>query len=131
MKVQKVSLSFPPSGSPDVVGYRLYLEEAAAPVGYQSQSWDIGNVTSIDLSTLDGMTTKDGTYNIGITAIDDAGKVGVFVVDADGEAMGHAAPSSPRAGRRPEARGSRPRRAGASGRGSLKAPETGAGRRPR
>ncbi|WP_319406188.1 hypothetical protein [uncultured Desulfosarcina sp.] len=73
MKVKTVTLSFPPSGSPDVSGYRLYMEEAPNAVGYDSPSWDLGNVTSIDLSTLDGMTTRDGIYNIGITAKDSAG----------------------------------------------------------
>lgn len=72
MPVKEVTLSFPPSGSPDVVGYKLYLEEAPTPVDYNSESWDLGNVTSVDLSTLANMTTKDGTYNIGITAVDDA-----------------------------------------------------------
>lgn len=72
-KVQSVNLSFPPSDSPDVEGYKLYLEEAPAEVNYDSLSFDLGNNTSIDLATLDGMTTRDGLYNIGITAVDEAG----------------------------------------------------------
>lgn len=73
MKVKSLILSFEPSGSPDVTGYRLYMEEAPAEVNYDSQSWDIGSTTSIDISVLDGMTTKNGTYNLGISAVDGAG----------------------------------------------------------
>jgi len=73
MPVKNVTLSFPPSNSPDVVGYKLYVQEAPGPVDYDSESFDLGNETSIDLSALPNMTTKDGTYNLGITAVDDAG----------------------------------------------------------
>ena len=55
---------------------------------------DIGNVTSIDLSTLDGMTTKDGTYNIGITAIDDAGNESSMSI-VEGVALDFVAPDPP------------------------------------
>jgi hypothetical protein len=72
-KVKSVNLSFPASDSPDVEGYKLYLEESPNEVTYESQSFDLGNNTSVDLATLDGMTTRDGNYNIGITAVDDAG----------------------------------------------------------
>ena len=78
--VKKVTLSFPPSGSPDVVGYKLYMVEAPAKVdgidengNYMSASYDLGNTTEVDLSTLPGMTSNDGIYNLGVTAIDDAG----------------------------------------------------------
>ena len=73
MAVKQVTLSFPPSASPDVAGYKLYIEEAPNEVTVDSEMFDIGNVTSVDLSTLPGMTTKDGAYNIGIAAYDDAG----------------------------------------------------------
>lgn len=73
MPVKNVTLSFPASGSPDVVGYKLYAEEVPNAVTYDSESVDLGNNTTVDLSTLPMMTTKDGTYNVGITAVDDAG----------------------------------------------------------
>jgi len=72
-KVKSVQLSFPPSESPDVVGYKLYMVEAPAVVDYDSPSYDLGDNTSIDLATLDGMTSQDGVYNLGLTAVDDAG----------------------------------------------------------
>lgn len=72
-RIKNAVLSFPPSDSPDVVGYLMYMEEAPAEVNYDSPSWDLGNETTIDLETLDQMTTKDGFYNIGIVAVDDAG----------------------------------------------------------
>lgn len=72
MAVKTVMLSFPPSASPDVAGYNLYINEAPNIVDYDSEVFDIGNNTSVDLSTIPGMTTKDGVYNIGITTYDDA-----------------------------------------------------------
>jgi len=73
MAVKQVMLSFPPSASADVAGYKLYVQEAPDAVSFDSEVFDLGNNTSIDLATLEGMTTKDGTYNLGITAYDDAG----------------------------------------------------------
>ena len=72
-KVKAVKISFPASGSPDVAGYKLYMSESPEPVGYDSPSWELGNITEIDLSTIEGMTTKNGTYNLGVVAVDGAG----------------------------------------------------------
>ena len=72
-KVKGTMLSFPPSDSPDVVGYKLYIEDVPNPVSYDSASFELGNNTEIDLSELEGMTTRDGVYNIGVVAVDDAG----------------------------------------------------------
>jgi hypothetical protein len=52
MTVKSVNLTFPASPSPDVTGYKLFMEEAPGQVTPQSQSWDLGNVTTVDLSTL-------------------------------------------------------------------------------
>ena len=78
MKVKNVTLSFPASGSPDVVGYKLYMEVSPAPVTYTSPTFDLGNSTSVDMSTLPGISTTDGIYNLGITAVDDAGNESSF-----------------------------------------------------
>ena len=72
-------LKFKASDSPDVVNYKLYIEETPNPVTYDSENVDLGNVANadgyivVDLSTFPELTTKDGTYNLGVTAIDDAG----------------------------------------------------------
>ena len=71
--VKGLTISFPASDSPDVVGYKMYVEEAPEVVTYNSLSIDLGNNTTIDMSTLEGMSTRDGVYNLGIVAIDDAG----------------------------------------------------------
>jgi hypothetical protein len=76
--VKKVSITFQPSASPDVVGYKLYMETAPNPVTYNSQMFDLGNNTTVDLDTLPGMTSTDGVYNIGISAVDDAGNESSF-----------------------------------------------------
>lgn len=73
MKVQQTILRFAASPSPDVVGYKLYIADALDQLNYDSQSFELGNVTEIDMATLDGMTTTDGVYAIGVTAVDDAG----------------------------------------------------------
>ncbi len=78
MKVKNVTLSFPASGSQDVVGYKLYMETSPSPVTYTSPSFDLGNNTSVDMSTLPGISTTDGVYNLGITAVDDAGNESSF-----------------------------------------------------
>lgn len=72
-KFKNVSMSFPASDSPDVVSYKLYVAEAPTEVTYDSESFDLGNNTTVDLSTLPSMTSKDGVYNIGVVAVDDAG----------------------------------------------------------
>lgn len=69
----KKLMQFDASDSPDVVGYKLYVEESPNEVTYESESFDLGNNTTIDLTSIDGMTTRDGVYNIGVTAVDDAG----------------------------------------------------------
>ena len=71
-KIAVKKLSFNPSQSADVVGYKLYIEEAPDVVSYDSQSFDLGVKTSgIDLGAVIG--EQDGTFNIGLTAYDDAG----------------------------------------------------------
>jgi len=94
MPVKKATLSFPPSNSPDVVGYKLYIETAPTPVDYNSKSFDLGNNTSVDLSTLPGMTTTDGVYNLGVSALDDAGNESSFSV-LENVPLDFAAPDAP------------------------------------
>jgi len=83
MKVKNVTLSFPASGSQDVVGYKLYMETVPDVVSYTSPSFDLGNSTSIDLASLPGMSTTDGVYNLGITAVDDASNESSFSLISD------------------------------------------------
>lgn len=71
--IKSKTLSFAPSDSPDVVGYKLYIEEAPNPVSYSSQAFDLGNNTEVDLISLPGMADIDSVYNMGVAAVDDAG----------------------------------------------------------
>lgn len=93
-KVQNVNLSFPGSASPDVVGYKLYMEEAPNEITYDSPSFDLVDNTSVDLSSLPGITSKDGVYNLGITAVDDAGNESSFSLIND-VPLDFAAPDPP------------------------------------
>lgn len=72
-KVLSTKLSFSPSTSEDVVGYKLYIQPVPDPVTYDSPSFDLGNKTEVFISTLPGMEEVDGVYNLGVTAVDDAG----------------------------------------------------------
>lgn len=99
--VKKVTLSFPQSDSPDVVGYKLYMVEAPAQVdevdedgNYLAKSYDLGLNTDIELSTLPGMTTNDGVYNIGVTAVDDAENESSMSI-AENVPLDFAAPNAP------------------------------------
>lgn len=71
-KVKNVTLDFPASGSPDVVGYKLYIAQSPDEVTYESMAIDLGNNTSVVLNQLEGMPTTDAIYNLGVTAVDDA-----------------------------------------------------------
>lgn len=72
-KVKALKIKFIGSESPDVVGYKLYVEEAPNPVGYESKSYDLGNRTVVPLEELPGIGDLDGTYNLGLASVDDAG----------------------------------------------------------
>jgi hypothetical protein len=80
-KIKDVTLSFPPSESSDVVGYKLYLETSPTEVTHDSPSHDLGNNTSILLNTILG--TIDGIYNVGVVAIDDVGNESDFSLMSD------------------------------------------------
>lgn len=70
-KIVSRTLTFPGSGSTDVAGYKLYIVDAAEQLTYESPSVDLGPNTTIDLATI--ASDKDGVFNIGVTAYDDAG----------------------------------------------------------
>jgi len=78
-EVKSMFLRFAPSGSPDVVTNKMYMEEVPAVVTYDSTSFDVGNslnadgLIEVDISLLPGMTTRDGIYNVGVAAVDDRG----------------------------------------------------------
>jgi hypothetical protein len=71
-KMVTKTLNFPPSVSPDVVSYKLYIEESPNPINVDaSPSYDLGNNTSVNLVDLIGR--KEGTFNIGVASVDDKG----------------------------------------------------------
>ena len=72
-KIHTLKLKFGASASPDVVGYKLYIEEAPNPVGYDSKSFDLGNRTEVPLEELAGIQELDGVFNLGLAAVDDGG----------------------------------------------------------
>ena len=75
-KIKECILTFPPSPSPDVVGYKLYKEDAGTEVTHESSGYGLIG-TTVDLSSvLPGDT--DGIYNLGIVAVDDVGNESDF-----------------------------------------------------
>lgn len=101
--VKKAFLNFTKSGSPDVVGYNLYVQPMPDSVSFNSEKIALGNpaadgngVISIDISALPGMTTKDGRYNLGVSAIDDAGNESSLLTEGLQDiALDFAAPDPP------------------------------------
>lgn len=104
-KVAKGKISFTPSASPDVTGYKLYWSPADTPVDYSAPSFQYDAASLIDdpdnpgkkildLSVIDAMQTVDGNYNLGLTAVDDAGnESGMSVLE--GVALDFVAPDPP------------------------------------
>ena len=78
-KIRKVSYCFSPSGSPDVMSYKLYYVETGQALDYNAPSVDLGNPAPandgmiwIDLAALN-VFTQDTTYDFGVVAVDDVG----------------------------------------------------------
>jgi hypothetical protein len=72
-KIRKRKIQWQKSGSPGVVGYKLYWAEAS-PVDYDSESAMLGNVGEIVLP--DGVPSfplVKGAVEIGITAVNEIG----------------------------------------------------------
>lgn len=101
MAVKPTFLTYTPSDSPDVEGYYLYMEDAPAVVSAASQRWDIGNQSPetdgkvvYDITQLEGMTTKDGVYNLGLSAYDEVGNESSMILMND-VALDFIAPNPP------------------------------------
>ena len=71
-KIQEKTLSFAPSTSPDVVGYKLYYEEVPNEVTYDSPYINVSG-TSVELHEVPEFAEFDSTYNMGVSSVDDAG----------------------------------------------------------
>jgi hypothetical protein len=72
-KIKSLKLKILASDSPDVVGYKLYVQPTPDEVTYQSPSFDLGNRTEVPLDEVAGLDKLDGTFNLGLAAVDDAG----------------------------------------------------------
>ena len=102
MPVKQSFFHFTPSPSPDVASYIIAMEEVPREPDLNSQIWNVGKPDPdsadgkihIDLTTLDGMTSKDGVYNIGVAAVDDADNTSSFAVARD-VAIDFVAPDPP------------------------------------
>jgi hypothetical protein len=80
--VKKAMLTFNPSGSPDIAGYFLYLQDAdnglvtrataAAKVDLGNPALDENGLISIDLTTIPELATENN-YSLGIASYDAAG----------------------------------------------------------
>jgi hypothetical protein len=101
--VKSKTLFFPASGSTDVVKYKLYVEPTVQParLSYQSMSFDLGmpqagadGRLAVDLGGFDVLRTIDGTYDIGVVAVDDAGNESTMSV-LSGVALDFTAPGAP------------------------------------
>jgi hypothetical protein len=83
------------STSPDVAGYRVYLEQVPDMVDYDSDYMEVdASVTEINMEDFELFTTKDGFYNIGVTALDNGGNESSMVV-AENVPLDFVAPNPP------------------------------------
>ena len=103
--LKTITLKFTKSGSPDVTGYALYVEEVPGAVTHDSQRFDLGNpadvngVVSVELQNLEGMSTKDGVFNLGVAAVDSAGNESTLLMDGlQNVAIDFKAPDPPTSG---------------------------------
>jgi hypothetical protein len=72
-KIRKRRLKWAKSGSPQVVGYKLYWSEDGE-VDYNSKSAMLGNVNEIVLpDDVDSFKPGGGPIELGITAVDEIG----------------------------------------------------------
>ena len=71
-KIAEKTLTFEPSTSPDVVSYKLYYEEVPNEVTYDSPYIDLSG-SSVALHEVSEFADFDSTYNMGVSAVDDAG----------------------------------------------------------
>lgn len=70
-KISGKKLSFPGSGSPDVVGYKIYYTLTGGTLDYDAPFADIGLNLEVNLEDYFGIA--DGRFDLGVVAVDDAG----------------------------------------------------------
>lgn len=102
--IKSVILNFNASGSSDVAGYALYVEDAPNPPDRSnSKRIDLGNpspdadgVIKVELSAIAEVTTLDGTYNLGVVSVDDAGNESSMLTEGiQNVALDFSAPNPP------------------------------------
>jgi len=72
-RISAKTLSFEPSPSPDVTGYRMYFMPTGEPVDYTSPFIELDTSLSYDLSKFEAMASLDGEFDVAFSAVDDAG----------------------------------------------------------
>ena len=109
--VKQTTMWWEPSTGHDtseIAGYKLYMTDQAVPIQREAdgsvagaQVFDLGKPAlnangkcEVDLASLPNMTTNDGTYNLGIVAVDDAGNESSFFT-MNGIALDFVAPDAP------------------------------------
>jgi hypothetical protein len=71
-KIRKYRLSWNASESTDVSNYKFYYD--TNPLSYDSPNVNVGNVTEIFIpNDVPDFPLVDGIYNLGVSAVDDAG----------------------------------------------------------
>jgi len=79
-KIKKAILSFSPSESENTSGYALYFQDVKSADGlsYDSPRIDLGKPEaangkiSVNLSAIEALKDKTGTFNFGVAAYDDS-----------------------------------------------------------
>lgn len=100
--IKDMVMKFAPSGSPDVVGYVMYMELMPNLVTRGSLKIFLGmppidpadGLMYVNIAELENIPTTDGHYNIGVSAFDDAGNESAFTT-ADNVPLDFVAPDAP------------------------------------
>lgn len=105
--VRQCMLYLPVSPSADVVGYNMYICPEVEQVDAVDAAGNFikekialpmeslqGSELVIDLATLPGMTAKDDKFNLGFTAVDDAGNESAMRV-LNGVSLDFTVPDAP------------------------------------
>lgn len=106
-----VKLWFYKSASPDVVKYELYMVDKGVPLERLDDGtvagatvFDLGlpvadgnNKMWVELEELKGITDKDGVFDFGVSAIDDAGNPSSFL-EITNVSLDFVAPDAPTGG---------------------------------
>jgi len=93
MKLVGYVLSWTASVDPTTAGYKIYWENDGSQPDYLSNSFDAGNITTVDINNITGFPGIEGDITLGLTAYDAVGNESDMVFNTS--FFDRAAPAAP------------------------------------